>query len=249
MQKTFRDRAIVLRTYKLGEADRILVMLGEKTGQFRAVAKGIRRTSSKFGARLQSFNLVDVQCYRGRSELVTLTQAETISAYSSSIAGQYGAFTNAKLIVEGAQRITEGHELASPEQFALLHGALHALASGTRPPALIAASYLLRLSALEGWRPTLDACAHCETPGWHGHFSPSAGGSLCDECPTEDAVRVNPGVLVLMDALLRADWPLAQAQPQQLWGDALDLSGASVQWQLEHRLKALPFASLEPTEQ
>lgn len=135
MQRTFRDRAFVLRAYKLGEADRILVMLGEKSGQFRVVAKGIRRTSSKFGARLQSFNLVDVQFYRGRSELATLTQAETISAYSVDIAQSYGSFTNAKLIVEAAQRITEGQDLPSPEQFALLHGALHAMASGTKPPA------------------------------------------------------------------------------------------------------------------
>jgi DNA repair protein RecO (recombination protein O) len=244
MQRTFRDRAFVLRAYKLGEADRILVMLGEKSGQFRVVAKGIRRTSSKFGARLQSFNLVDVQFYRGRSELATLTQAETISAYSVDIAQSYGSFTNAKLIVEAAQRITEGQDLPSPEQFALLHGALHAMASGTKPPALVAASYLLRLATIEGWQPTLDRCAQCDTQGWYSHFSAGSGGSVCDDCASADALRVDPGALRLMDMLLRADWQAALAQEGEHWGEALDVSGAWVQWQLEQRLRALPFASI-----
>ncbi len=244
MIRTFRDKVIVLRAYKLGEADRILVLLGEETGQFRAVAKGVRRTSSKFGARLQSFNLVDVQVHRSRGGLHTLTQAETILPYSAALAEQYGAFTNAKLMVEAAQKITEGQELPSPEQFALLHGALHAMASGRRPPALAAASYLLRSATIEGWQPALAACAVCGKRDWHHQISAENGGAICSECATFEVLRVEPDVLRLMDALLRADWALAESAPVGLRQDALDLSGSWIQWQLEQRLKSLPFASV-----
>lgn len=244
MIRSFRDKVIVLRAYKLGEADRILVLLGEKTGQFRAVAKGVRRTSSKFGARLQSFNLVDVQVHRGRADLHTLTQAETLRAYSASLSEQYGAFTNAKLIVEAAQKITEGQELPSPEQFGLLHGALHALSSGARVPALVAASYLLRTASIEGWQPSLNACAVCGKEGWHHQISAENGGAICSECVTFEVLRAEPDVLRLMDALLRADWELAQSAPLDLRQDALELSGSWLQWQLEQRLKSLPFASV-----
>lgn len=244
MIRTFRERAIVLRTYKLGEADRILVFLGERSGQFRAVAKGIRRPSSRFGARLQPFNLVDVQCHRGRNDLHTVTGAETLSAYSSKISEQYETFTNAKLVVEGAQRATESHDLVEQEQFALLHGALHALAAGTLPPALVAASYLLRLAAIEGWRPTLEVCSICGAAGWHQHFSLVSGGSLCEECAGVDAITTSAFTLELMDSLIRGDWAAAVALPTSEWSAAMDLAGAWVQWQVEQRLRSLPFASV-----
>ncbi len=232
-----------MRTYKLGEADRILVLLGEQSGQFRAVAKGIRRTTSKFGARLQPFNIVDVQCYRGRQDLHTITQAHTLSAYSSKIAADYAAFTNAKLMVEAVQRSTEGHDLGSQEQFALLHGALHALASRSKPGPLITASYLLRMAALEGWQPTLTFCAHCETPGSHPHFSLSSGGSMCDDCASPDAAEVPTEVLVLMEDLLAGNWAQVASHSSQYWGEAMDLAGLWVQWQVEQRLRSLPFAA------
>lgn len=244
MMRTFRERAIVLRTYKLGEADRIIVFLGEGSGQFRAVAKGIRRTTSKFGARLQPFNLVDVQCYRGRGDLHTVTGAETLSAYSSSIASRYETFTNAKLVIEGAQRVTEGHDLPDRDQFALLHGALHALASTSHPPALAATSYLLRLAAIEGWRPALDHCANCVQPGWHHSFSLAAGGALCAECAGVDAVPVAGPTLELMEALIQGNWDRASSLPHENWSTAMDLGGAWVQWQVEQRLRSLPFASV-----
>jgi DNA repair protein RecO (recombination protein O) len=72
---TYRDEAVVLRTQKLGEADRIVTVLSKSHGKFRAVAKGVRRTASKFGSRLEPFMVADMQFYVGRS-LDTVTQAE-----------------------------------------------------------------------------------------------------------------------------------------------------------------------------
>lgn len=241
--RTFRDRAIVLRTYKLGEADRILVLLGEETGQFRAVAKGVRRSRSKFGSRLESFNLVDMQVYRGK-ELHTVTQAETVRHYAPRIAANYGAFTNAKLMVETAQRLTDEDQVPSPEQFRLLHGALHALAAADRPATLVASSYLLRSLALEGWEPTLRTCAGCGNGSLVG-FSSTAGGVVCGECAPSDTHRAHPEALALVRALGEADWPAALRVPSQHWESASRMAGSFAQWHLEQRLRALPFASVQ----
>ena len=86
----YRDEAVVLRVQKLGEADRIVTLLTRRTGRVRAVGKGVRRTTSRFGARLEPFSHVDLQLYTGRS-LDIVTQAETIGAYGKDIVGDYGA--------------------------------------------------------------------------------------------------------------------------------------------------------------
>src|ERR1051325_1803430 len=101
---TYRDEAVVLRTHKLGEADRIVTMLSRQHGKIRAVAKGVRRTASKFGARLEPMMVADVQLYEGRS-LDTVTQAESLASYGATIAGDYAAYTAANAMVETADRI------------------------------------------------------------------------------------------------------------------------------------------------
>ena len=90
----YRDEAVVLRTHKLGEADRIVTMISRQHGKVRAVAKGVRRTGSRFGARLEPFMVVDAQFYIGRS-LDIVQQAETIGSYGAEIVGDYARFTAA----------------------------------------------------------------------------------------------------------------------------------------------------------
>ena len=85
---TYRDEVVVLRTHKLGEADRIVTMLSRRHGKLRAVAKGVRRTSSKFGARLEPFMVADVQLYHGRT-LDIVQQAESLGAYGATIVNDY----------------------------------------------------------------------------------------------------------------------------------------------------------------
>ena len=122
----YRDEAVVLRTHKLGEADRIVTLLSRYRGQIRAVAKGVRRTASKFGSRLEPFMVVDAQFYEGKS-LDIVNQAETIGSYGGSIIDDYGAFTAANAMVEAAERLTM--EESSPQQYLLLVGALRSLAT------------------------------------------------------------------------------------------------------------------------
>ena len=83
--RIYRDEGIVLRTQKLGEADRIVTLLTRRTGRVRAVAKGVRRTRSRFGARLEPFTHVDLLLYPGRS-LDVITQAETVRPFGELLA-------------------------------------------------------------------------------------------------------------------------------------------------------------------
>jgi DNA repair protein RecO (recombination protein O) len=88
---TYRDEAVVLRTQKLGEADRIVTFLTRYHGQVRAVAKGVRRTGSKFGARLEPFMVADIQFYEGRT-LDSVNQVESIGSYGRQIIEDYASY-------------------------------------------------------------------------------------------------------------------------------------------------------------
>ena len=100
----YRDEGVVLRTSKLGEADRIITILTRGHGKIRAVAKGVRRTKSRFGARLEPFMRVDVLIAEGRS-LDVVSQAEAVAAYGAPIAADYAAYEAANVIVETIDKI------------------------------------------------------------------------------------------------------------------------------------------------
>src|ERR1051326_7826766 len=104
----YKEQGIVLRTMKLGEADRIVTVLTQGTGKIRAVAKGIRKTRSKFGARLEPFTHVDLLLYKGR-ELDIVTQAEIITSFRA-IRDDYTRFAAGEMILEGADRATDDRE-------------------------------------------------------------------------------------------------------------------------------------------
>ena len=123
----YRDEGIVLRTQKLGEADRIVSLLTRSHGRVRAVAKGVRRTTSRFGARVEPFMHVDVQFATGRT-LDVITQAETIAPLGVRITDDYGRYTAGTAILETAERFTAEEREPSVQQFHLLAGALRSLA-------------------------------------------------------------------------------------------------------------------------
>ena len=162
--KSYRDEAIVLRTHKLGEADRIITLLTAEHGQVRAVAKGVRKTTSKFGARVEPFSVIDAQFHRGRA-LDTLTQVASIAQYGDAIAANYDLYLAATVVVETAERLTADAHDGTHSQYLLLLGALNALARGRHDPTLIRTSYTLRALALAGWAPSCFDCAVCGPPG------------------------------------------------------------------------------------
>jgi DNA repair protein RecO (recombination protein O) len=128
----YRDDGIVLRTQKLGEADRIITLLTRQNGRVRAVAKGVRRTKSRFGARLEPFTHVDVLIYPGRS-LDTITQAEVIRPYGRPLATDYPRYTAGTAMLETAERLTPMEKEPAIRQFLLLIGGLRALGEALEP--------------------------------------------------------------------------------------------------------------------
>jgi DNA repair protein RecO (recombination protein O) len=233
----YRDAGIVLRTQKLGEADRIVTLLTRSRGRVRAVAKGVRRTRSKFGARLEPFMVVDVQCYEGRS-LDTITQAETLAPYGDPIARDYLTYTAATVMLETAERLTEEGEPA-PQQFRMLAGGLSSLAGGEHDPRLVLDAYLLRSLAVAGWAPSFCDCAQCGAPGPHLAFSIASGGSVCPSCRQPGSAAPHRCTMELLSALLTGDWALADASEAQHRREGSGLVSAFLQWHIERGVRSL----------
>jgi DNA repair protein RecO (recombination protein O) len=234
----YRDEAIVLRTQKLGEADRIITFLTHRTGRVRAVGKGVRRTKSKFGSRLEPFMHVDVQFAHGRT-LDIVTQVETLSPFGEAIAGDYGRYTAGTAMLETAERLVAEEMEPAVQQYLLLVGGLRVLASGERDPSLVLDSFLLRSLALAGYAPSFDECARCGAPGPHRSFSAGAGGMLCSNCRIPGTASPAPETVVLMGALLAGNWPAAEAVETRFRKPASGMVAAYLQWHLERGLRSL----------
>ncbi|HET8599601.1 MAG TPA: DNA repair protein RecO [Segeticoccus sp.] len=233
----YRDAGIVLRTQKLGEADRIVTLLTRQRGKVRAVAKGVRRTKSRFGARLEPFMVVDLQCYEGRS-LDTITQAETLAPYGDPIARDYVTYTSATVMLETADRLTEEGEPA-PQQFRLLAGALSSLAATEHDARLVLDAYLLRSLAIAGWAPSFVDCARCGAPGPHLAFHVGSGGAVCPSCRTPGSAAPHRLTMELLAALLSGDWAVADASDPAQRREGSGLVSAFLQWHLERGVRSL----------
>ncbi len=234
----YRDQAIVLRTQKLGEADRIVTLLTRHTGRVRGVAKGVRRTSSRFGSRLEPFTHIDVQLHTGRS-LDVVTQVEAITTYGADLSSDYGRWTAGQAILETAERLTPEEREPATQQFLLVVGGLRALATTEHDPPLILDAFLLRSLAIAGWATSFDECARCGEPGPHRSFSVSSGGSVCSDCRVSGSVMPSPDTIALMGALLTGDWETADASDPRHRREAAGLVAAQVQWHLERGLRSL----------
>ena len=242
----YRDDGIVLRTQKLGEADRIVTVLARKSGRIRAVAKGVRKTKSRFGARLEPFTHVDLLLYTGRT-LDVITQAETVRSYGEPLTGDYPRYTTGTAMLETAERFTAVEKEPALRQFLLLVGGLRTLVDGGHEPRLVLDAYLLRSLAVAGLAPALEECAICgnQAPSASGGstarrtFGVAAGGLVCKTCFAPGAATATAPTIDLMSALLRGDWEIADASDRRYRVECSGLIAAYVQWHLEHSIRSL----------
>lgn len=232
----------MLRTHKLGEADRIVTLLSRYHGLLRAVAKGVRRTSSKFGSRLEPFMVVDVQLYEGRT-LDSVTQVETIGAYGREIIDDYASYTAASAMCEVAERLTSTD--SQPQQYILLVGALRSLSNREHHPSLILDSYLLRALSIAGWAPNFFDCSRCSKPGPHLAFVMQQGGVVCADCKPAGAAVIDAKTNILLGALLSGDWQVADQAEEETRSAASGIVAAYSQWHIERGLKALAHVERE----
>ncbi|MGV9803169.1 DNA repair protein RecO [Mycobacterium sp. NPDC003449] len=238
--RLYRDRAVVLRQHKLGEADRIVTLLTRDHGLVRAVAKGVRRTRSKFGARLEPFAHIDVQLHPGRN-LDIVTQVQAIDAFAADIVSDYGRYTSACAMLETAERLAGEERAPMPDLHRLTVAALRAIADGARARELVLDAYLLRAMGVAGWAPALTECARCAAPGPHRAFHVAAGGSVCVHCRPSGSSTPPQQVLELMAALHDGDWEYAETTSSGHRSQASGLIAAHLQWHLERQLRTLPL--------
>ena len=234
----YRDEGVVLRVQKLGEADRIITVLTRRHGRVRAVAKGVRRTRSKFGATVEPFSHVDLQLFQGR-ELDIVTQAESLTAYGETLVHDYGRYTAGTAVLETAERLTAEEREPALRLFLLVIGALRALSE--RDPSLVLDAFLLRAMSVSGYAPALQDCARCGAVGPHRAFSVPAGGTVCPACRPAGSASPSPQSLVLMADLMSGEWAAAEGSDPRARREASGLVAAHLQWHLERGLRSLPL--------
>lgn len=232
--RTYRDTAVVLRTYKLGEADRILVAMTARHGKVRAVAKGVRKPTSRLAALVEATGHIDASFYRGRGDLDTLTQAQSVDSYTK-LRQDYDRLTRALSFVEAVDHVTPDRE-PNERLFSMLVGAL-GLVNGDNPT-LTSAGFFLKLLSLEGFEPIFDRCIGCGALDGLVAVDPVGGGTRCSACRrgiaiTEEAV----GVCRL---ILGGGLGAALALPESPGLDQINRMAATlVEFQIDRKLKSL----------
>ncbi|MEZ5093041.1 DNA repair protein RecO [Nocardioides sp.] len=236
----YRDEAIVLRTHKLGEADRIITLLTRHHGRVRAVARGVRRTSSRWGSRLEPFTHVDLMIAEGRT-LDVVTQAETLTPFSAELGGDYERYTAGTAMLETAERLVVEDKEPATQQFLLLVGGLRAMAGKELPAGQVLDSFLLRSLSVAGYAPSFDHCARCGDPGPHRWLNPSAGGVLCSDCRLPGSATPAAETVAVLGALLAGDWELVRAADPRHLKEASGVVAAYLAWHVERGLRSLAY--------
>jgi len=229
------DQGIVLRGYPFGDADRVVVLLSPNHGKLRTVAKGVRKTTSRFGGRLEPFNHVDLVLYEGRN-LDTITQVSIIDGFPR-LRSELQSVVSAGIMVEAADAVAQEDE-TSLRLFLLLQRGLHALEVGVEGNDLVT-SFLLKLATVVGVAPALDACAACGRSDGLDRFSFASGGVMCGRCDGERGVRLKVGLTSYLSALERAEFRALPPVDPALTSDALGVARRFVEYHLDRSLASL----------
>lgn len=242
---SFRTEGIVLRTHRLGEADRIVEVITPEHGILRCVAKGVRKSSSRFGSVVEPFMHSTLQIAHGRGELKTITQAQLIHPYATMVAEDYEAYTVAAALAEGAERIVAVDDDGRLAQWRLFHGALAALARRRHDPRMILHSFLLRSLVQAGWAPSFDCCARCGAPGPHTSVNVALGGAVCPQHRPPGSASPAPETFALLHALTAGDWDVVDDAGALARREAAGIVSAYLQFHAERRLVALSVLDQE----
>lgn len=229
----YHERGVVLRTHKLGEADRIITFLTRDRGKVRAVAKGVRKTKSRFGGRLEPPTHVDLLLYEGR-ELDIVTQAETLDHFGP-LRDDYERLSRAVSMLEAADQVVQERQ-ANPQLYRMLVGALQALA--TRDTPLVVPAFFLKVLSLEGYRPQVDECAQCGAEDGLVSWAIEEGGLRCSAHRLGPAI--SPEAVVVLQRILGGQLADALNEPPSPHTAELDhLATKALEHHLERRLRSV----------
>ena len=235
MPGLFKTEAIVLRSIRYGEADRILHLYTRDGGRIGAIAKGVRRPKSRFGGRLEPLFRVDLVMHEGRGELATVTSASTVSAHPRLRDGRE-TLQRATQACDAVLRLFDSTEPNRPA-YHLLCNELTLL--DERPEAASRAQALafrLKLLLAAGFMPELAACASCGEREHLGAFSASAGGIVCAGCEAGSFPLGEEAHRFLVMALAR---PLVEAPsaPEQALAQADRAIAETLEYHAHVRLR------------
>lgn len=229
----YRDSAVVLRNYKLGESDRIIVMMTEEHGKVRAVAKGVRKTKSRFGARLEPLSHIDVQLYKGRN-LDIVTQVDLITS-SFLLHKDLDRLIQGISMLEAVDQIAVDREPA-PYLYRMLVGALDTLSR--RASSIVLAAFYWKLLAAEGVSPEVKMCVRCQSKSELVAFDLLEGGAQCVRC--RSGVSITPQALELMGQILggRLNEALAEEETPAT-AEVTHLATQAMEHHIERRLRSV----------
>jgi DNA repair protein RecO (recombination protein O) len=245
--RTYKTEAVVLRSMRLGEADRVLHLYTLDRGRIGAVAKGVRKTKSRFGARLEPLSHVALVLHVGSGDLQTITGVELVRSHHAAREDRYRLGVGL-IGLEAMLRLYSEQE-ASPRAFAALTRFLDLLDDVPPRPVAhalepLALSFQLKLLWLSGYLPHLTSCAECGADGPLVGYSPRAGGAVCRSCSGGDALTLSQPGLRGIEELLRR--PLADARAAGLSTrserEALRVITSSYEFHGGFRLKTLSRA-------
>jgi DNA repair protein RecO (recombination protein O) len=244
MGRTYKTEAVVLRSLRLGEADRILHLYTLDRGRIGAVAKGVRKTKSRYGGRLEPLSHVELMLHQGSGELQTITGCTLVRSHHAAREDPYrlgigliGAEAMLRLFTE---QEANDRAFGALTRFLGLLDELDSRVPGR--PALdpLALAFQLKLLWLSGYLPHLTSCANCGAGEGLIGYSPRAGGAVCSDCAA-DAISLSPAGLSGIEALLQS--PLADAGAvgltERAARDALAVVTSSYEYHGGFRLKTL----------
>jgi DNA repair protein RecO (recombination protein O) len=229
------DQGIVLRSFPFGEADKVVVLLSPNNGKLRTVAKGVRKTKSRFGGRLEPFSHVDLVLYEGRN-LDTITQVSMIEPFHD-LRVDLDSVVAAGTMVEIADTVAQENE-PSVRLFLLLQRGLRALDAGPQHPDLLTA-FLLKAAETIGVAPALDQCAGCGRTDDLRRFSFAAGGVLCERCRTPGAYALRNGLTEYLAALATADLVNLPESDGTFTGEARGVARRFIEYHLERQIRSM----------
>ena len=228
MPGSLKTEAIVLRGIRYGEADRILHLYTPERGRVSAIAKGVRRSKSRFGGRLEPFFRLDLVLYQGKSDLLTVTSAETIAGHPR-LREHGGAIDGAARACDAVSRLFGDGE-PHPGVYHLLSNQLALLdRDPQRASRALSLAFRLKLLLAAGFAPHLASCASCGEPEHLVGFSGAAGGVVCGACEAGSFALSQEGHDFLVGALGR---PLAEAPEAP--AAALQQADRAISETLEH---------------
>jgi DNA repair protein RecO (recombination protein O) len=229
------DQGIVLRSYPFGDADRVVVLLSPNHGKLRTVAKGVRKTKSRFGGRLEPFSHVDLVLYEGRN-LDTITSVAMIEPFHN-LRADLDRVVMAGTMVEVVDIVAQENE-SNLRLFLLLQRGLRTLDAGDAHSDL-ATSYLLKVADVVGIAPALTTCAGCGRGDGLTRFSFAAGGALCERCRTAGAYALRNGLTDYLAGLATADMAALPEPDPAFSNEAIGVTRRFLEYHLERRLVSL----------